>query len=151
MAGIGVGLAGIGLVGVGLWARWDVRRALSRERIVVPLGPDPSTATVRSAGAARSLAEVIRERTVEAAGGRTYAETDPYLAPDGSTTPDESSALVDERTGRPVSNPDYELWIRSTTLQSALMQAYLAFRLADLSMAVGASLVAAGAGIAARR
>jgi hypothetical protein len=106
---------------------------------------------VASAPDARTLAELIREQTVEAAGGRTYAETNQFLAPGGSTTPDRASALVDERTGQPVANPDYELWIRSTTLQSALMQAYLAFRLADLTLAVGATFAAAGTGIAARR
>jgi hypothetical protein len=97
------------------------------------------------------LAETIRGRTLQAAGGRTYAETDEFLAPDGSTTPDASAALTDDRTGRPVRNPDYELWIRSTTLQTALLQAYLAFRLADLAIVLGATLAAAGAGIAARR
>lgn len=150
-SGAVVALAGFGLVGVGVWARWDVRRSLARERIVMTLGSDAAPALVRSPGAARALAEMIRAGTVEAADGRTYAETDQYLAADGSTTSDVSLALLDERTGRPVDNPAYELWIRSTALQTALMQAYLAFRIADLSIALGAALVATGAGITARR
>jgi hypothetical protein len=104
---------------------------------------------VRSARAARLLAELIREQTVATAEGRTYSETDEYLTPDGSTTSDAALALKDERTGRPVRNPDVDMWVRSTALQTALTQAYMAFRLADLMMGVGTSLVAAGVGLVA--
>lgn len=150
-AGAGVALAGLGLVTVGLWARRDVRRALAQERITGTGDMTPPNAPVTGAAAARQLAETIRRITVEAADGRTYAETAEYLAVDGGTTSDASLALVDERTGRPVRNPAYELWVTSTALQTALMQAYLAFRLADLTTALGATFVAVGAGIAAGR
>jgi hypothetical protein len=56
---------------------------------------------------------------------------------------------VSEATGLPVHNPAYDLWVTSTTLQSALMQAYLAFRIADLTAGLGATLALAGVGIAA--
>lgn len=144
-------LAGAGLVGVGAWARRDVRHGLARERISVPLEPGSPGRAVRSASDARRLAEVIRSQTVEAAGGRTYAETDQWLAVDGTTTSDQALARVDERTGLPVANPHYLLWINSTTLQTALMQAYLAHRLADLTSGLGALFVAVGSGLAARR
>jgi hypothetical protein len=147
-AGTLVTLAGIGLIGVGLWARREVGWALAEERIVGTGDMTPPNAPVTSAAAARALSEVIRTRTLAAAGGRTYAETDEYLAADGGTTPDEALALTTE-AGRPVHNPSYELWVTSTTLQTALMQAYLAFRLADLTAGVGATLALAGAGIAA--
>ena len=148
-AGTGVALAGLGLVGVGLWARRDVARALSRERITGTGSMTPPNAPVTGAPAARSLAEEIRRITLKASGGRTYAETDEYLARDGGTTSDAALALTVEQTGQPVHNPSYELWITSTALQTALMQAYLAFRLADLTAGIGGVLVAAGAGIAA--
>jgi hypothetical protein len=147
-AGALVTLAGIGLVGVGIWARREVGRALAEERIVGTGDMTPPNAPVTSAAAARALSEVIRSRTVAAAGGRTYAETDEYLAAGGGTTPDAALALTTE-AGQPVHNPSYELWVTSTTLQTALMQAYLAFRLADLTAGVGATLALAGAGIAA--
>jgi hypothetical protein len=146
-----VASVGVVLAGVGLWARRDVRRGLERERISMALEPGEPSRPVRSAPDARKLAEVIRSQTMEAAEGRTYAETDQYLASDGSTTSDRSQALVDERSGEPVANPAYTTWIASTTLQTALMQAYLAFRIADLTLGVGAALAAAGAGLAARR
>jgi hypothetical protein len=147
-AGACVTLAGLGLIGVGLWARREVGRALAEERIVGTGDMSPPNAPVTSAAAARSLAEVIRRRTIAAAGGRTYAETDAYLAAGGGTTSDAALALTSE-SGQPVHNPSYELWVTSTTLQTALMQAYLAFRLADLTAGVGGALAVAGAGIAA--
>lgn len=142
-AGTGVILAGLAIAGVGMWARRDVKRGLARERIAGPGG------AVTSAGSARSLAETIRQLTLESTGGKTYAETDPYLAADGSATSDAAAAMVDQTTGKPVANPDVVLWIQSTTLQTALMQAYMAFRLSDLMLGLGGALALAGAGIAA--
>jgi hypothetical protein len=139
-------LAGLGLAGLGLWARRDVRRGLERERIVAP-GSDGRH--VSTAAAARALAETIRSETLTAAGGRTYAELEPYLALDGSPTAIASEARTDEATGKPVANPDVDLWMQSTTLQTALMQAYMAFRLSDLMLGLGGALVLAGSGIAA--
>jgi hypothetical protein len=104
---------------------------------------------VASASSARALAETIREQTLEATEGRTYAETPSYLATDGSATGNAADAMLDPATGRPVDNPDVALWLQSTTLQTALMQAYMAFRLTDLMIGVGGALALAGTGIAA--
>lgn len=140
-----VGVGGLALVGVGWWARRDVARALAQERIVGPGGK-----LVTGAAGARSLAEAIRESTLESTGGRTYSETESYLAGDGSATSDAGAALEDERTGKPVANPEATLWLQATTLQTALMQAYLAFRLAELTAGLGAALAVVGTGLARR-
>ena len=147
-AGYAVGLAGLVFVGTGLWGRREVRRALARERIVHPALPN-GRAEVTSAGRARSLADFVRQSTVDATAGRTYAEIEPYLDAGGAPTADSASAARDDRTGQPLANPDASLWIQSTTLQTALMQAYMAFRVAELTVAVGAAFVAVGAGLAA--
>lgn len=147
--GAGVSLAGLAFVGVGVWARRDVARALARERIVSTPTATPPSAPVTSAAGARSMAEVIRESTLAATGGRTYSETPSYVGADGEPTSDRAMALVDERTGQPVAHPDSALWVQSTTLQSALMQAYMAFRLAELTVAIGGAFVLAGIGVAA--
>jgi hypothetical protein len=147
-AGGGLAVAGVFIAGAGLWARRESRRTLARERIVLN-GDNGASTPVASARAARALALTIREGTLQAAGGRTYAETNEYLAPDRSTTSDAATALEDERTGLPVRNPDADLWIRSTALQTALTQAYMAFRIADLMVGVGFALTAAGVGVAA--
>jgi hypothetical protein len=103
---------------------------------------------VTSAARAKSLAEFIRQSTVAATAGRTYAEVEPYLGAGGMPTKDAAAAARDERTGQPLANPDATLWIQSTTLQTALMQAYMAFRVSESTAALGAVLVATGAGLA---
>jgi hypothetical protein len=146
--GLAVGGTGVGLIGAGLWGRREARRALTRERVVDDSNANAQEALVATARGARSMAELIRRNTVAAAGGRTYAEIDAYVDPEGNTTPDAERAAKDERTGAPVENPEHALWIQSTTLQIALMQAYTAFRLSELTVALGASFVAVGIGLA---
>jgi hypothetical protein len=103
---------------------------------------------VQGPAAARALAETIRERTLEAAGGLTYAEVPSFVDGSGAPTSDADAAVRDARTGAPVRNPQVELWLQSMTLQSALMQAYTGFRLAQFTTAVGGSLAALGLGLA---
>lgn len=140
-----VTLAGVGFVATGLWARREVQMNLARERIV----DTPGSAPVTNGTAARSLAETIRSNTLAAAGGRTYAEIDLYLDAERKPTSDRERALEDERSGEPVENPEHALWLQSTTLQTALIQAYMGSRLAELTIGLGAAFVAAGAGLAA--
>jgi hypothetical protein len=120
---------------------------LSRERIVSTSDAKPPNAPVRTAAAARSMAEVIRSATLSATGGRTYAETEEFVDGNGNATSDAASASKDDRTGQPLENPEHALWLQSMTLQTALMQAYLSARLADLTVGLGVALVAGGAGI----
>ena len=148
-AGAAVGLAGVVFVGVGLWGWRETRRALAQERIVSPGDGSRPGAPVTDATAARSLAELIRRNTVDATGGRTYAEVEPYVDVNGKPSSDKALAAKDERTGQPVENPDHDLWIQSTALQTGLMQAYMAFRLSELTIALGAAFVASGAGLVA--
>lgn len=147
-AGFVVGVAGLVSIGTGFWGRREVRRALARERILHP-GLAEGCAAVESAARARSLAEFIRQSTLEATAGRTYAEIEPYLDASGAPTADSTNAGRDERTGQPLANPDASLWIQSTTFQTALLQAYMAFRVSEAAVALGAVLLVAGAGLAA--
>jgi hypothetical protein len=144
-AGVSTLAAGLGLIGVGLWARRDVRRGLERERIT----SIPDSTPVIDAAAARSMAEVIRENTLTATGGKTYGETPAYVDAEGRPTPERAAAAADALTGNPVESPEHALWIQSTALQTALMQAYLAQRLAELTVGLGAIFVGVGGGLAA--
>lgn len=113
----------VAIAGVGLAATglW------ARREVRATLGRERivSAATpVRTGTAARSLAESIRSSALDSADGKTYAETD-----SGS--------------------PAQALWLQATTLQTALMQAYMASRLAELTIGLGAAFVAVGAGLAA--
>ncbi|HET6601136.1 MAG TPA: hypothetical protein VFG57_04170 [Gaiella sp.] len=148
-AGVSTLAAGFGLVGLGLWARRDVRRGLERERIVSTPGSMPPSAPVVDAAAARSLAEVIRDATLSSTGGTTYGDTPSYVDAEGRPTPDRKLAALDPVTRKPVQNPAQALWLQSTTLQTALMQAYLAQRVAELTVGLGAVLVGVGTGLAA--
>lgn len=145
VSGFVVSLAGAGFAAAGLWGRREARRALARERIIHPEDSRP----VRSAAGARSLAEFIRRSTIESTAGRTFAEVEPYVDANGEPTSESARAGKDERTGQLLESPDHDLWIQSTTLQTALMQAYLAFRLSDAMVGLGAVLVVSGAGILA--
>ena len=144
-AGVTTLAAGLGLIGLGLWARHDVRRGLERERIA----SIPDAEPVTDAAAARSMAEVIRENTLAATGGKTYGETAAYVDPEGRPTADRAGAASDPLTGHPVESAEHALWVQSTALQTALMQAYLAQRLAELTVGLGAIFVGIGGGLAA--
>jgi hypothetical protein len=96
-------VGGIGLVGAGIRARRDVRRSLARERIAWPERAN-SNVPVADARRARSLAELIRRNTLAATGGRTYAETDPYLDETGAPTSDAALSARHGRTAHPVEN-----------------------------------------------
>jgi hypothetical protein len=92
---------------------------------------------------------VIRRSALEAADGRTYAELELYLDAAGNRTSDRARALRDERTGQPVENPERTLWLQATTLHTALMQACMASRIAELTIGLGAALLVAGTGLTA--
>ena len=110
--------------------------------------PDDSY-PVTSGEKARSLAEVIRTNTLDAAEGKTYAETELFLDTERRPTSDRGRALEDDRSGEPVENPAHALWIQSTALQTALMQAYMGSRIADLTMGLGGALIVSGIGLSA--
>ena len=144
-----VGLSGVGFALVGLWARREVRRALAEEHIVMPAEAGSAAACVTTGAAARSMAELIRKNTLEATAGRTYSEIPAYVDEEGGPTSEVERAIRDERTGGPLEHPDHELWIQSTTLQTALTQAFIASRLAELTVALGTTFAAVGIGLAA--
>ena len=144
-AGAVVSLVGAGFVGLGLWGLRETRSALTRERIE---GPD-GIGRVCTAGGARAMAEFIRQSTLAATAGRTYSQTAPYVDAAGAPTASREAAAKDARTGQPLESPEHDLWIQSTTLQAALMQAYMAFRVAESTIAVGSAFVVAGIGLIA--
>jgi hypothetical protein len=116
-----IALTGLGFIAAGVWGRREVRASLARERIANVAGQE----TVTTGTAARALAETIRSSTLSATGGHTYAE----IETDGS--------------------PDQVLWLQSMTLQTALMQAYMGTKVAELTAALGLVFVGLGAGLAA--
>jgi len=118
--GIGLIVAGLIMVQQGRMANNDVRDALSAERIVTPADSDIPNTPVTGASEAKAQADVIWKHVMAQTGGKTYAElaqTDPLRA----------------------------TYLQSVTLRTALMESYLAFKVADLVMGIGLIVILLGA------
>ena len=120
--GFGIVLMGSGLfmVSEGRAAHDDVRDALAEERIITAEDAEIPLANVDSADEAKAQADIIRVHALEATGGKTYAELD--------------------RT-----DPARATYLNSVTLRTALMESYLAFKVADLVVGIGLIVVLMGA------
>lgn len=122
VSGVIVASTGLGFIAAGVWGRREVRASLAREHIADVAGCE----TVTSGAEARVLAETIRSTTLTATGGRTYAEISSEESPDQQA-----------------------LWLQSMTLQTALTQAYMGTKVAELTLALGGVLAVIGVGLAA--
>jgi hypothetical protein len=118
-AWLGAIVFGLILVGSGLFmmgqarqAQADVRDALASERIITPEDAEIPLAPVDSAAEAKAQADVIQKHILETTEGKTYSELD--------------------RT-----DPRRATYLNSVTLRTALMESYLAFKVADLVQGVG--------------
>jgi hypothetical protein len=118
-AWLGAVLFGLGLIAAGGYmvnearnARIEVRDTLAAERIVTAEDAEIPLAAVDTAAEARAQADVIQKHALGITEGKTYAEL--------------------ERT-----DPRRNTYLQAVTLRSALMQSYLAFKVADLVAGVG--------------
>jgi hypothetical protein len=139
---------GIGAIYMGIDGRAQVRSDLAREQIV---GTDDSTIPgqkVDTGSEAQAFAAVIRKHTLEATGGKTYAEMGRFLDANGNDTNDETAAATDPKTGEPVPNGLRNMWINATALTTALNTAYFAESVATFAIVMGIALLLAGLGFA---
>jgi hypothetical protein len=137
---------GIGATVIGFSARDRVATELGREQIV---GTPDSTIPgqlVNSGSEAQAFAAVIRKHTLEATGGKTYAQMPQYLDASGKGTSDKSAAAKDPKTGAPVTNEARNIWITSTALTTALNTAYFAESMATFAIVMGIALLLTGIG-----
>ncbi len=118
-AWVGAVVFGIVLVGAGLFmvreariAHRDVRDTLAQERIVTPEDADIPLAAVTGPKEAKAQADAIQRHIMTITGGKTYAELDR-------------------------SDPNRATYLQSVTLRTALMESYMAFKVADLVLGVG--------------
>ena len=137
---------GAGSIGLGAWGFNEVRDNLAKENIVGT--PDSSIPgqKVDTGSEARSFATTMRKHTLEATGGKTYAEMGRYLDPQGKETNDEAAAAKDPKTGQPVANGARNLWVTETALTTALNMAFLGERIAIFGMVMGVALLLTGIG-----
>jgi hypothetical protein len=158
---------GIGAIIIGANGRSTVRDNLALEKISgsPDMNPKAIAAEAKEAGLtgvalptksvanqpidsgsrARTFAGYMRIHTLESSGGKTYAELPRFATKDGKGTSDEKLALM-QPNGRPVDNPTRNLWITSTSLQTALNTAYFAENVALFSIVMGIALLLTGIG-----
>src|SRR5829696_2465013 len=138
---------GIGAIAVGFDGRSDVRNELARENIVgTPDMAKVANERIDSGGEARDFAAGMREHTLAATGGKTYAEMPRFLDESGKGTNDEKAAATDPKSGEPVSNPARNIWVTETALTTALNTSYFAENVANFAIVMGLALLLAGIG-----
>jgi hypothetical protein len=125
-AWIGAIVFGFVLVGAGGFmilegraAHNEVRDTLADERIITSEDAEIPLAEVNSAAEAEAQANIIREHALETTGGKTYAELDRE-------------------------DPNRAVYLNSVTLRTALMESYLAFKVSELVVGIGAIVVLLG-------
>ena len=138
---------GIGAAVIGLDGRDRVATELAREQIVGTPDSTIPNQLVNSGGEAQAFAATIRKHTLEATGGKTYAQMPRLLDDNGKGTNDEKAAATDPKTGEPMANPARNIWVTSTALTTALNTAYFAESMATFVLAMGIALLLIGIGL----
>ena len=137
---------GIGSIYTGIDGRDRVQSDLAREQIV---GTPDSTIPgqlVDTGSEAQAFAKVMRKHTLEATGGKTYAQMPRYLDANGKGTNDAKAAATDPKSGEPVANPARNIWVTETALTTALNTAYFAEGVATFAIVMGVAMLLSGVG-----
>jgi hypothetical protein len=126
-AWVGAILFGFTLIGAGLFmvlearaAHDDVRDALAAERIITAEDAEIPLAPVNGPAEAKAQADAIQAHVMATTEGKTYAEL-------------------------PRDDPRRATYLQAVTLRTALMESYLAFKVADLVLGVGIIVALLGA------
>jgi hypothetical protein len=149
-AGIAASVAliafGIGAVAIGANGHNRVGTELAREQIVGTPDSTIPNQLVNTGSEAQAFAKVMRKHTLEATGGKTYAQMPQYITASGKGTSDKAAAGKDPKTGAPTSNPARNIWVTETALTTALNTAYFAESMATFVIAMGFALLLTGIG-----
>ena len=137
---------GVGSLYMGFDGRDRVRDDLAREQIVGTPDSTIPDQLVDTGSEAQAFADVMRKHTLEATGGKTYAQMDRFLDANGNPTSDEAKAAKDPETGEPVENGARNIWVTSTALSTALNTAYFAERVATFAIVMGVAMLLTGIG-----
>lgn len=138
---------GIGAVVAGFAGRHSVQSELAREHIVgTPDMKGVANKQINTGSEARDFAAGMRVHTLEATGGKTYAQMPRFAGKNGQPTNNEKLAAVDPKSGKPIDNPARQIWVTETALSSALNTAYFADNVALFSIVMGFALMLTGAG-----
>jgi hypothetical protein len=143
---------GIGAIAIGVNGYNDVRDEIAAQKIVA--GDDAAELTggalqpgqaIKTGADARAFSDIMEHHTLDATGGKRYAEMGRFLTPEGKDTSDEALAAKTP-DGRPVENGLRNMWVTETALSTALNTAFFAERVAVFSMVMGVALLLTGIG-----
>jgi hypothetical protein len=137
---------GVGSIVSGINGRDRVQTDLAEEQIV---GTPDSTIPgqlVDTGSEAQAFAKVMRKHTLEATGGKTYAQMPRFMGKDGQPTNDANAAATDPKSGAPVDNPARNIWVTETALTTALNTAYFAESVATFAIVMGIAMLLSGIG-----
>ena len=137
---------GVGATIIGIGGRDRVRTELAREQIVGTPDSTIPNQLVNTGSEAQAFAKVMRKHTLEATGGKTYAQMPRFVDASGKPTNDEKAAAKDPKGGGPAANPARNIWVTSTALSTALNTAYFAESVATFAIVMGFALLLVGGG-----
>jgi hypothetical protein len=137
---------GIGATVVGFNGRDQVRTELAREQIVGTPDSTIPNQLVNTGSEAQAFAKVMRKHTLEATGGKTYAQMPRFATADGKGTNDPKAAVKDPKSGQPADNPARNIWVTETALTTALNTAYFAESTATFVIVMGIAMLLTGVG-----
>ena len=137
---------GIGAIYTGFDGRDRVQSDLAREQIVGTPDSTIPNQLVDTGAEAQAFANVMRKHTLEATGGKTYAQMERYLDKAGKPTNNDKAAATDPKSGEPVANPARNIWVTETALSTALNTAYFAEGVATFAIVMGVAMLLSGVG-----
>src|SRR5215216_1346261 len=137
---------GIGATIIGIDGRDRVQTELGREQIVGTPDSTIPNQLVNTGSEAQAFAKTMRKHTLEATGGKTYAQMPRFLDAAGKGTNDEKAAAIDPKSGAPVANPARNIWVTETALTTALNTAYFAEGVATFAIVMGIAMLLSGIG-----
>ena len=152
IAGVVLIAFGIAAIAMGVNGRNEVRDAIAAQKITA--GDDAAEITngklqpgqaITTGGEAKQFAKIMEHHTLDATGGKRYAEMGRLLTPEGKETSDE--ALAAKVNGRPVENGLRNMWVTETALTTALNMSFMAEQLSIFGIVVGVALLLTGIGL----
>ena len=141
MAGVAALIIGVGALGVGIFGMSYTYNRAAEESITTPADAAIPETPVRGPFTMLAQANVIRKHTFNATDGMAYAEMPrqiPQLDDDGNPVLDENGEAV------MVPNTRRDIWVTSTTLQTALLLGALGYGLSAFAVVYGFTSIATG-------
>jgi hypothetical protein len=137
---------GIGSIYTGFDGRERVRDDLAAEQIIGTPDSTIPNEKVDTGKEAEAFAAVTRKHTLEATGGKTYAELPRAVYKDGGKPVPDEQAEAALKSGEAMNNPLRELWLDQISLSTALNTAYFAESVSLFAIVMGFALLLTGVG-----